>query len=299
MVNKENFEEELKKKIFDAIYEIQDKNQQTIMKVLAIAKYAGLDIKQPANIARTSTNKLILDIVPQFKRAGLKFYSDSVVSQAIYTQIIKYISDGNMLLTKFCESLTPKESKPKPINIIAQPKNELTLSNKAARFWARIRTLFVKTKSPKMVISDEDKEAAQNYMREYEEKEQQLWNYNIRDNIISALTQVICPKDNFIYLATSVPTLVDQDITPVLQQLGLGDLVPKLEEALIVEYTKAEEDRLEYCFSQNDIDLYVPNFKKYREKKKTTNKLQEETIKRADEISEIGTISEGIEPGED
>lgn len=57
MVNMENFEEKLKKVIFDRIYEIQDKNQELIANARKMGENVGIDVEL-SNIARTATNKL-------------------------------------------------------------------------------------------------------------------------------------------------------------------------------------------------------------------------------------------------
>ncbi len=261
MVNQRNFEEELKKLIFDRLYEIQDKNQEIITKVKTLGKNAGIEA-EPCNLGRTATNKLITDIVPQFKKAGLKFYSDSIVSQAIYLQIIDYMVQGNKILKQYSDSLQPRRSCEQE-----KVKNGLIPSNGHSKFWAMLRKVFLFSRKQKSAIGPESVETAKRYLSEYEDLDKRLWKYNLRDNIIPALTQVICPQDNFIYLPTTVPAIVDEDIEPVLQKLGLGDLIPELEQTLVEEYTKSEEGRIESCISQDEIDLFIPNFERYRAEK--------------------------------
>ena len=54
---------------------------------------------------------------------------------------------------------------------------------------------------------------------------------------------------------------------PTLTKLGLGDLIPKLEERIIAEYERIEEVRLLDCTSHEQRDIYVPNFEKNRIKR--------------------------------
>lgn len=302
MISEEILEEELKKRIFDKICEIQDINQKTITKVPKIAHSAGIKINQPTNISRTAMNKLIIDIVPRFNEAGIKFYSKSVVSQAIYIEMLEYIKKGNILLRKFCECLTPdvEESQWGSKGKGHQNTNDkMKPSNKVSRFWAKLRNIFVMPNILKTNVSDEDKEAAKAYMTEYEELEQELWNYNIRDSIVPALVRIICPKEGFIYLATAVPALIDEEVAPILQKLGMGDLISELEEALVAEYTKNESDRLEHSFSKDAIDLCVPNFRKYREEKRTKSDLPKDDPIVNDEETQNAIATDGIEPGDD
>ena len=109
MVKEKDFEEELKKIIFDRIYEIQDRNQELIKNIQARTKNFGVNF-EINNIARTATNKLITDIVPQFQKAELKFYSGSVVSKAVYLQMIDYIVKGNESLKKANDCLAEKKN---------------------------------------------------------------------------------------------------------------------------------------------------------------------------------------------
>lgn len=309
MVNIENYEEELKKMIFDRIYEIQDKNQELIANARRMGKKVGIDAEL-GNIARTATSKLIADIVPQFKNAGLKFYSNSIVSQAVYEQIIGYIVQGQEILRKCNDSLNPNENariSQKGDKESEKPQVALKPSTTLSRFLANLRNIFTMNKGQKKTISPESIEVVKRYISEYEDLDKKLWKYNLRDNIIPALTQLICPKDGLIYLARSVPALVDEEIAPVLQQLGLGDLIPQLEDSLVVEYTNNEEGRVERCLSQEEMDLYVPNFEKYRNEKKRDGggEKQEQQIDDNKQTSmkkimpEVAVAPEGIEPGED
>lgn len=260
-----NFAEKFKKVVFDKMFEIQDNDQSIIRDLAVIGKNIGIETTS-RSIARTATNKLIVDIVPQFKQAGLNFYTDSIVSRAICAQLIGEVSQGHKLLQGCSESLDldkkSKESK----------QVQLTKSNNVNRFWAKFRQLFVKPASGWKKPTEEDIEKAKSYIDKYEKLDQKLWSYDLRDNIIPALVQQICPKDDFIYLPTTVTAIVDEDIAPKLEKLGLGDLIPKLEKELVQAYMENSEIGLEHCTTQDEIDLFVPNFEKYREeKRKKTN----------------------------
>lgn len=281
-----NFEEKLKKVIFDKMYEIQDRDQIIIRELARIGKSVGIE-PTSSNIARTATNKLILDIVPQFKKAGLKFYSDSIVSEAIYTQLIGYIAQGHKLLQGCNDSLDLDKE--------AEQQIQLMPSNKISRFFAKFRKLFVNKQKRFQKPNDANIEKAKSYIGQYEDLDQEVGQYNLRDNIIPALTKIICPKDGFIYLPMTVPELFDEDITPVLQKLGLGDLIPKLEQELVQAYTENSEMGLEFCVSPQEVELYVPNFEKYRAEKKARaglNITTEQVLHNCEEVSTSAAVAQ-------
>lgn len=180
-------------------------------------------------------------------------------------------------------------------------------STTLSRLLANLRNIFTMNKGKQKTISPESIDAAKRYISEYEDLDKKLWKYNLRDNIIPALTQLICPKGGLIYLARAVPALVDEEIAPVLQQLGLGDLIPQLEDSLVEKYITNEEGRAECCLSQEEMDLYIPNFEKYRAEKKSgentrgKNEQQSNSMPTGTKnlIPKVSGTYDGIEPGED
>lgn len=231
-----------------------------------------------------------------------------MVSQAIYEQIIGYIVQGQEILKKYNESLNTNENaraSTKEDRESEKPQAALKTSTILSRFLANLRNIFTMHKGQKKTINPESMDAVKKYISEYEDLDKKLWKYNLRDNIIPSLTQLICPKDGLIYLATTVPELVDEEITPVLHKLGLGYLVPQLEESLVTEYVNNEEGRIESCLSPDEMELYVPNFEKYRDEKKRDGGRKKEQKNNSlptsikNPIPEEAMVYKGIEPGED
>ena len=81
-------------------------------------------------------------------------------------------------------------------------------------------------------IREKAVKAAQNKLSQYEEISEKIEDYSLRENIIDAIVDLLCPDKGLIQLGRSVPNMIDSDIAPILNRLGLGDLVPQLKQRL-------------------------------------------------------------------
>lgn len=299
MIAKENdFSERFKQKLFSRIDDIKDRNQQIIESVKKKANNAGIEL-EVSNIADTAIEKLITDIVPQFQDAGLNFYSDSIVTKAISEQIINYILQGKDALIRYNTSLSPTKSEKQ--GKVAEEKKALKTSNAMSRFLANLRKAFAWTKKEKTTITPEALQDAKSHLDEYRNLNQQLSEYDVHDNIISALMQIICPDNNMMYVAFIVPPLVEADIAPVLTKLGMGDLIPQLKDELLDRYEEMGKDIIKKD-SPQDRAIFIPDFEEKKEAVISGEQSQKSVLNtnNVPPLNVQSTISEdGVEPGDD
>ena len=194
---KDDFEEQRRKKFFKKMNEKKKIIQELINESRKVGRKLGID-SRPNNVARIVFKKISTDIVPQFKKVGLNFYSNSVVTTAIQKQLLVYVDDAQGLLEEYNENLINGR------NNIAQRE-----------------------------IREESVKVGQNKLSKYDCIESKIEDYNLRGNIIDAIMNVLCPDNGLMQLGLSVPKLINRDIAPTLNRLGLGDLVPKLKQRLV------------------------------------------------------------------
>lgn len=194
---KDSIEEQRRKKFFQEMNEKKKRIQAEINQSRKTGRKLQIN-NRPNNIARVASKKISTDIVSQFKKARLDFYSKSTVTTAIQRQLVAYVDKGQGLLHEYNENLNVGKS---------------NISQREIREGA-IRV-------------------AQSKLSQYEELGEKIEDYNLRDNIIDTITNFLCPYKGLIQLGRSVPNLVDSDIAPTLNRLGLGDLIPELKQRLV------------------------------------------------------------------
>ena len=67
------------------------------------------------------------------------------------------------------------------------------------------------------------------HLLEYKNRDENLWKYNLRDNVVQSLVKCINNKQ---YHEFSISELLEESVTPTLQKLGLEDVIPQLQEEL-------------------------------------------------------------------
>lgn len=215
-------------------------------------KSVGINESLP-NMGITLHNKLI-ELSHIFQDAGLSLYSSKVedygplnlnfvtssfIGEAIIFNMIDKVEEGTATLVDYTSSLEEMSRKKREE---FQSLRERPLK----RFLWYLKNFQL---SPKEINSSYTKEEIQtlnSHLSKYAEADNQLWTYNIRDNIIPSLVGYIKQKG---YSKEAVPGLLQECIVSDLQKLGLADLLPQLEEQL----AKSFEEEL--YLSHNSWDL--------------------------------------------
>lgn len=194
---KDDFEEQRRKKFFKQLNDKKRRIQELINQSRKYGKKLEINTR-PNNIAKTVLKKISICIVPQFKKVGLNFYSNSVVTRAIQKQLVAYVDNAKELLEEYNNNL-----------------------------------IYGKNNIAQRSIRDTAVRVAQDKLSKYSSIDSKIENYNLRGNIIDAIMDVLCPDNGLMQLGLSVPKLIDRDIAPTLNKLGLGDLVTTLKQRLI------------------------------------------------------------------
>lgn len=260
------FEDKVKGLLFEKVGEISLKQHELISEIQDSSKYVDLESDLP-NLGITFNNKLV-ELQHQFQNAGLSMYSQefkdygfigsSFVGEAVILDLINYASKGTQDLADY--SKTMKEVTDKKVEKV----QGLEKASPIRRIFAKIRNFFVPVKQEDMTYTTEETETINSHLRDYRETDNQLWKYNLRDNIIPSIVKQIRDRG---YGAYTVPGLLEESIIPDLEKLGLSDLIPQLQQTLIEEYKKDLPDPEIYQVKDEDLYLYVPDFTRKSERR--------------------------------
>lgn len=259
---------EIQKKI-DRLRKIQENNKKRIKLAKSAGKKQGIDVELK-NTGKIAMDKIEKDIIPQFRRAGLDFFTNNIVTRAITEQILKSALRGEKLLEEYTEELTTKETP----QLSEQKKGNLQRTNRFTQIFAKLRNLLVRPKKQQTQITEENIGRAKRNISLYGEINEGMENYTLRENIIDSIVNVLTyPHDGSIpMMGRSVPALVNREVVPILIKLGLEDLIPELKEKIMENYRRAEEGN----YTPETENIYIPNFSQGQ-----------------------GISTEGIEPGEE
>lgn len=278
-----------KKKLFDNIATIISSQSELFNKTRALRKDIGLDMNLP-NIGTTLNNKLVL-LQHEFEVAGTSMYSEklgkvdmTLIGEAVTMDLIQYATNG----------IKNSETYQKIANAITENRmnkvNSLQQKNSIRQFLDKIKSFFVSQKKNDLLYEQQQEQAIKECISDYKVADEQLWEYNLRDNIISSITKQIRRQE---YRAHQVPQLLKESVLPDLQKLGLADLIPELQTTLIEEYKKDLPDPKIYQIRKEDMYLYVPDFN--RETKQDNKTSIEELHKQVQGIlRDLSSIDEEI-----
>lgn len=264
--NKEvkEFEEKYKEAIFGKIREISSNQNELISGIQKLGKFIDLE-SDLHNIGITLNNKLI-ELQHEFQNAGISIYSHKVedygllklnfvelsfIGDAIIVDLINYARKGTNNLYDY--SKTMKEVTDKKV----EKMQRLEKASPLRRFFAKIRSFFVPVRQEDMTYTPEEIESINSHLRDYRETDNQLWKYNLRDNIIISIVRKIRDKG---YSAYIVPDLLKESVIPDLEKLGLSDLIPQLQQTLIEEYKKDLPELTTYKGKDEDLHFRVIDF---------------------------------------
>lgn len=229
------FEDKYKGIIYHKISECTLRNARLLEQ---IKKMDLIDEKEKLpNISITLNNKIV-ELSKTFKKYNLSMFSQKIekygefnfnfvdssfVGDAIILDIIRITIKGIEELEKHGQKMD-KVVKRRNKQILVLEKTGLI-----GKFFLLIKG-FIMHKSPIDVSPmPEDVDELNSYLLNYKKIDEQLWNYNLPDNIVSSLVEYIL-EQGYDYLI--MPKLLEESINPTLQKLGLSNLIPKLEEEL-------------------------------------------------------------------
>lgn len=280
-------EDKYKSTLHKKTVELYSKQHELISHIHELGRYLDLESDLP-NIGITLNNK-ITELQHEFKNAGISMYAHefkeyefvgtSFMGEAIIHDLIKYVEKGTQNLSNYNESI--KEITNKKI----EKTQGLEKANPVRRFFGKIKNFFIPVKQEDMTYTKEETDSINSYLLDYKKTDEQLWKYNLRDNIVPSIVREIREKGYRPYL---VPGVLEESVIPDLQKLGLADLIPQLQQSLVEEYKKDLPDPKIYKVDEKDMHLFVPDF---NETKQNSSKVAyfEEISKQSE-----GSISNGV-----
>jgi hypothetical protein len=187
------------------------------------------------------------------------------VGAAVIFDLINYASRGTQNLADYSEKMN--EVTDKKVQALEKAGPIRRFFAKTRSFFAKLRSFFIPVKQEDMTYTPEETESINSPLRDYRETDNQLWQYNLEDNIVQALVNGIAGPQKFgdfdiphKYSASNVPGILEECVIPDLKKLGLEHLIPQLQEALIEEYKKDLPDSRIYQVKDEHLYLYVPDF---------------------------------------
>lgn len=295
----DSFENKFKEELFNKISEVYAKFFETINLLTQNANALGQANVDIPNTATLLNNKIV-ELSHTFEDSGISMFSskskdnDYVTSSFIGNAIIQDLIDKmNLSYDRISEYGN------KMVDVSEQRNKRIQALEKTSpmrKLFSRIKSLFVKTKPIDLSLTDAEQSLLDRALQEYKDIGDQIWNYNLEENLASSLVKAISGPIKFgdfniphCYVPQEVPYVLDEDIVPDLEKLGLGNMIPKLKEALIEEYKKDLPDPEIYQISEEDMSLYVPDFsRKVEEKKKAPNRK----LKSVEQEESLGGLSE-------
>ena len=272
-ITPQEFEEEYKSTTYDAIAELGSMQAKVILDIQKTGKSFNLgnDLR---NIAITANNKLV-ELQHEFERAGISIYTQkyenygplnlnfttaSYIGKAIIDDLIGYINRGQEQLLEYDKTMG------QILDEKTQKSQSLETVSPLRKIFAKIRSFFMTAKEQPSIFTQEEIEKIGSHLADYKETDKQLYEYNLRDNIISSIVKRIRNNEgNRAYRASDVPGLLEESVIPDLQKLGLAELIPTLQQSLIEEYKKDLPNPEIYQIKEEDMWMYVPDFNRDRQ----------------------------------
>lgn len=197
-----------------------------------IEQYTNNSTKIP-NISITFNNKLN-EISQIFKRAGISMFAEynkeydfidiNFVGNAIIEDMISQLSSGVKALSKYNDSINNVNKKRE------ERIKELEKSGPIKKLFLKLRSFFVtNTVSNLTSYSKEEIEDVNSNLSKYKEIDENLCEYNLRDNVAQSLAKLIIDRryDDF-----TIPAVLEKSIVPTLKKLGVEDVIPQVQEEL-------------------------------------------------------------------
>ena len=226
------YENRRKEILYQIIRESISKQAKFIMQVEETCKIFDINVSMP-NIGITLNNKLI-EISKIFKKAEISMFAEpneklnmvnsNFVGDAIINDLVAQLGEGIEKLLEYDFSME------KVINKKTTQIKALEKSGPIKRIFFSIRSLFNPNLISNVVsYSKEDIEEIKSHLSEYKKIDENLWEYNLEDNIVQSLANYINDRQ---YDDNTIPEVIEECIKPTLEKLGLENVIPQLKEEL-------------------------------------------------------------------
>ena len=226
------YENRRKELLYRRIRESISEQAKFIIQAEETGKMFDINVAMP-NIGITLNNKLI-EISKIFKKAEMSMFvepneklnivNSNFVGEAIINDLVAQLAEGIQTLVEYDFSMK------KVINKKTEQITALEKSGPIKRIFFSIRSLF----NPNLILnlvsySKEEVEEIKSHLSEYKKIDENLWEYNLEDNIVQSLANYINDRQ---YDDNTIPEVIEECIKPTLEKLGLENVIPQLKEEL-------------------------------------------------------------------
>lgn len=256
----EEFESKYKKILFDKIHEFSSANTDLRLLIEKSSQYIGT-ISDLPNISTTLNNKLV-ELSRTFQEAGTSIYSTkiedygpaklniistSLIGEAIIFDMLDMTQEATNALGEYQSDLKPM------VNARSQQIQSLQKNGPLKNFFLKLRGMIFPDKKIDLSYTPEEIEKLNSHLSKYTEIDENLWQYNLEDNLVPSLVKHIQniaarPGSD---LKSHIPEFLEQSVVPDLQKLGLMHLLPQLQQ----ELSKQQDKEAERFEPQNSWEL--------------------------------------------
>ena len=233
----------------DAGYWI-DETKSTLEKVRGLSQSKRIK-SELENIGITANNKNV-ELGHEFIRAGIGTESD--IKIAVSCDLFACVVEGNLLLgkfliqyQKFCNSICRKK-------IYLRNGFIREAIERLCSIFPRLDEVVLR----KVSFSEEEMNKLQDILNKYIELDKRLFGYNLRDNILPTLSEIVAlgimskkeePDEE------SINSYLQEEVVEDLRKLGLDDLLPQLREGVreVIQRKKDEKLKEEMQAAQQEV----------------------------------------------
>ncbi len=234
-INKEDikaYEARHKELLYNKIGELTSRLAEIIIEIQKAGEQTDIDTDIP-NIGITFNNKLI-QLSQEFAKAGISMFAEpkkeygfvgqNFVGDAIIEDLIFQLSDAIQLLEDYGSSFW------KVVTKETEVVQDLEKSGPIKKIFLKIRSFFVPTTVSDLTsFKSEEIEELNSDLAKYKEADENLWQYNLRNNVVQSLVKLITDRQ---YHDFTISGIIEKSVIPTLQKLGLEDVIPQLQEEL-------------------------------------------------------------------
>lgn len=295
-------EKNYKDSLFERVNKIGSDLSEIISHIQKTGRHIDLESDLP-NLGITLYNKLV-ELQSEFKNAGLSIYikkyekdgviGTSFIGDAIIEDLLSYGFKAGQNLIDYHQTMSEINGKK------AEQLQALEKVSPLRRFLVKIKNLFAPGTQELVSYTQEETDTINIHLSHYKETDNELWNYNLREKMIPNIVRKIRERG---YGACTVPGLLEENIIPDLQKLGLVDLIPELQQTLIEEYKKDLPASENYQVREEDMHLYVPDFSRKSVRNPIRNGIEAEdlvlidkTVTAGDRQTAIKAIQDELQP---
>lgn len=234
------YEDREKKEIYTALEALISEQTVFIQRAKVVGQFLNFDTNIP-NIGITFNNKLG-ELSQEFEQAGISMWAEvneeydfidsNMVGDAIIADMIQQLNTALDVLEKY--QIRSSEVSDKK----ADKVEEFNKYGPIKKFFWKVKALFLSYNQilQELWAKPEEIKEINAYLANFRELDDKLFNYNLKDNVSQSLVKYIkqlrCDEE-------LIQMVIDEQVAPSLNKLGLGNLITEIEEELQPEKKKS------------------------------------------------------------